>query len=767
MAIPLDIQSTMKQLRLTQLSKALSTYIPLPLDELDKAVFWQRPFILLCYIQAIYLDVFGIFNFSRAADEEAIEAAALNHCDSFREHLGCCIGMLKHYLSACRKVRWSHRLLTFPFAFWLLFSTLIFRLTLPKFFLRRWNMSCGEAFAAMKDPRRVRDLALDIRPIILSCLVANPLCALVFMINHASNSLWRSIRKSDLEGTEVEGYECMRIKQFVSPEDKCKNINFFTSPSFVLVFLSVFLLGIPGQITNWIYFHSNVDAQLGFPSHAPLFKQEIQQIQFYLMPLACCLSALFFRSYFTFILNFISRENDIEIYEDVIKSLPIKGWFRDFAILRAEHVPFQIEWKNVQSISYHSMELPAEKLVNVPEFFRPIQQVLELTESISKKLELSSTLLEIKDNERSLNIRLAELSKEQKAQLFFCIRKYAPSIYLNESVQEALIGSAVLREAKYTEIWFDVFNSERLDSVPQLKSGDSLRNGKYKIVDALGSGGQAVVYKAINTEGQTVVLKQYQLVPGESLEVMIESARAFETESTLLSQLNNKNIVRLNELFYEQSRVYLVLEHVEGKTLRELINESGHISEAKALELSLQLCDILSYLHEQQIVHRDFTPDNIILQPSGELKLIDFSVAQSERNLRRGECAGKHSYSPPEQFRAEAVAQSDIYALAASLFFLSTGNDPEPINVSSPRKFNKELSERFNKIVERGTALELENRYESADLLKADLLALINESTGTVALESSTGSAPTSQSAAPVKLFTKEVEHFIEERQEI
>src|SRR5262249_34843353 len=122
------------------------------------------------------------------------------------------------------------------------------------------------------------------------------------------------------------------------------------------------------------------------------------------------------------------------------------------------------------------------------------------------------------------------------------------------------------------------------------------------------------------------------------------------------------------------------------------------------------------------VVHRDFTPDNLILNVDGTLKLIDFNVArQSVESTTSGTVVGKHAYLPPEQFRGMPETQSDIYAMGATLHFLLTGADPEPISVSHPRQICSDVSEELNAVVEKSTALDLQKRYQSVAELKADL----------------------------------------------
>src|ERR1700739_3705163 len=116
----------------------------------------------------------------------------------------------------------------------------------------------------------------------------------------------------------------------------------------------------------------------------------------------------------------------------------------------------------------------------------------------------------------------------------------------------------------------------------------------------------------------------------------------------------------------------MFLEHIEGKSLRQLVLHNGPFDVIKAAKLTVQMCEILSHLHGQNppVLHRDFTPENLILSPDGTLKLIDFNVAQKLESTATRTVVGKHSYIPPEQFRGKATVQSDIYALGACFYFL-------------------------------------------------------------------------------------------------
>jgi serine/threonine-protein kinase len=135
------------------------------------------------------------------------------------------------------------------------------------------------------------------------------------------------------------------------------------------------------------------------------------------------------------------------------------------------------------------------------------------------------------------------------------------------------------------------------------------------------------------------------------------------------------------------------------------------------------MCTILEYLHNltPPVVHRDFTPDNLILRKDGTLKLVDFNVAQQTESTATGTVVGKHAYLPPEQFRGLPTTQSDIYAMGATLYYILTAQDPEPISEAHPRTVRSEISEEFDTLIGRATAIDAKLRYQRAEEIAADL----------------------------------------------
>lgn len=589
-----------------------------------------------------------------------------------------------------------------------------------------WRSYYTNLSSRFSDPRWIRDFTLDVRPLILTPLCVAPPCMILFMALNTVRPLVQKLWPKPPENTAY-GIECLRLRQRIDDSLSPGRVDFYNAPWFNWVVVAPFLMGLPAMVSVWLYWHLGLDPLFGYPSHSPRFFPVFTVILMYIYALGWCASTLFFRSYFTFAWNFISCEYDLELYPDMIKRLPIKGWFLDFLSMRGYGGLQEIRWTDVTAVSFGGGRLSSELSAQEQPMLAFVKKLATLYENIAAKLDVRSDELLIEAKGRQISINLFELTSEQKSALFVALRKYAPSIRLDPAVQQALIGTTVLQEPRYTEIWFSVLARNAGDNaVGELSRGDKLQEGRYSVKAKIASGGQAVVYQAIDENGEMVVLKEYQLTAGESLDIMIESARDFENESSILEQLSHPAIVKILDKFFERGRVYIALEHVKGKSLRQMVSERGALSASQIVSLSKQMCSILEYLHKQEppVVHRDFTPDNIIIQPNGQLKLIDFSVSQRCLESQLMHCAGKHCYTPPEQFRGQACPQSDIYALGAMLYYLACGRDPAAISVSElPQSSSAELL-KLNTVITGCTQLSLNQRYESVAWVLNELLAV-------------------------------------------
>jgi serine/threonine protein kinase len=351
-------------------------------------------------------------------------------------------------------------------------------------------------------------------------------------------------------------------------------------------------------------------------------------------------------------------------------------------------------------------------------------------------------------------------SSDDRKRLQLALKKFLPSYRIEPKVADDL--NMYLKFDSYTDLWLDKLQEDsNRTRESRLESDTVLANGTYQIVQPIGSGGQALVYLAsmlkplpaaesknaetaidmsdlpfasAGTSSNSaapplVVLKEFVLPTQAGTNIRKRVLENIQKEATLWRKLRHPNIARLIDFFVEDQRAYLVLEHVDGSTLKDLVTKQGPMSEADLIKLSIKLCDILGYMHRRQppVIHRDFTPDNIIMGSSGVVKLIDFNVAQQLEAQTTKTVVGKHSYIPPEQFRGKAVPQSDIYALGATLSYLLTGADPEPITQAHPKAERPELSEEVDSIIAKCMALGLSTRYQNCQELKTDLLALIGE----------------------------------------
>ena len=321
-------------------------------------------------------------------------------------------------------------------------------------------------------------------------------------------------------------------------------------------------------------------------------------------------------------------------------------------------------------------------------------------------------------------------SFEDKELLLKAINTWAPKVKKDAAVKESLQPPSGY---SYTELWLQALTAPpKRDRFKPLVHDAFLKNNSYRILGSLGSGGQGFAYLAEDcSEHKEIVLKEFILPVYVDVRVRKSALEQFENEARILSRLENPQIVHLKDYFVEDHRAYLVLEHIEGASLQEIVKYNGPLKEKEIVVLALQMCDILSYLHSQvpPVVHRDFTPDNLLLGTDGILKLIDFNVAQSSGSATTtGTVVGKPAYLPPEQFRGMPTSQSDIYAMGATLYFILTGQEPEPISVSHPIEVNSAVSFELNHIVVKATQLEVNNRYSEIHELKQALLDLRSDS---------------------------------------
>ncbi|HEY9732677.1 MAG TPA: serine/threonine-protein kinase [Drouetiella sp.] len=343
-------------------------------------------------------------------------------------------------------------------------------------------------------------------------------------------------------------------------------------------------------------------------------------------------------------------------------------------------------------------------------------------------------LIQLKGAEKSqkMDLELAALTPEDRSRFSRGLEKWAPHCAVDTSLMETLMP----RQANsYTELWLQSLAAppER-QSLEPLSAGRVLHNGNFEVLRRIGVGGQGAAYLCTqhldDAQHSTlpVVLKETIIPVFVEAEIRKQALERFEQEARILRDLESDHIVKLLDYFVEDHRGYLVLEWVDGKSLRQLIEDRGAMNEAQVKDLAAQMCSMLHYLHGRGIIHRDFTPDNLILQKDGKLKLIDFNVAQNDEE-GTGLVVGKQAYMPAEQFRGKPTAQSDIYAMGATLFYLLTGQDPEPITQSLVRKVKPDVSGTIDGVIQKCTAADCNVRFQSVEEI-ASVLSVTSQENG-------------------------------------
>lgn len=274
-----------------------------------------------------------------------------------------------------------------------------------------------------------------------------------------------------------------------------------------------------------------------------------------------------------------------------------------------------------------------------------------------------------------------------------------------------------------------------------LQPGANLQN-RYLIQGVLGVGGMGSVYKARdmhfpNVTKLVAVKEILNLASDPGMREII--VKTFEREANILATLNHPAIPKIYDYFTQGDHSFLVQEYIEGKDLEAHLNETaGMLNEDLITEWAVQLCDVLSYLHNHQpepIVFRDMKPSNVMLDNHSHIRLIDFGIARGFTAGQKGTMIGTEGYSPPEQYRGEAGPPGDIYALGATLHHLLTKQDPRlepPFSFSERpiRKTNPDVSVELEAIISTALNYNPSERFPSAQAMKEALVNMRRVKTG-------------------------------------
>lgn len=251
-----------------------------------------------------------------------------------------------------------------------------------------------------------------------------------------------------------------------------------------------------------------------------------------------------------------------------------------------------------------------------------------------------------------------------------------------------------------------------------------LLNGRYKVIKMLGKGGMGCVYLVKDTADASIWALKEEKVTTQNKELLY-------SEVHLLQRLHHSALPQIREYIKINDKLYIVMEFVDGPTLGELLKKDGCIKEQQVIEWGIQIADVLEYLHgiHPPVVYRDLKPNNIMLDSSGKIRVIDLGIAQEysqETGFNSHTVVLSRGYAAPEQYdlRYKSDVRTDIYALGVTMHYLITGKNPnEPPYYFQPiRKLNKDASLAMEYIIKNCLWPQPDKRYAKVGLLKNDLL---------------------------------------------
>lgn len=281
----------------------------------------------------------------------------------------------------------------------------------------------------------------------------------------------------------------------------------------------------------------------------------------------------------------------------------------------------------------------------------------------------------------------------------------------------------------------------------ELLPGTTLCNGKYVIEKKIGSGGFGITYLAKHsTLEKFYAIKEFFIsgfnvrnshtnhvtLQGIDAKDFNRFRQGFIDEARILAGLNNEAVVKVLDIFDENGTSYMVMPFVSGITLQSMVERDGPMSYEDAVNYIVQICEALSYIHSKNILHRDVTPDNVIVTPEMKAVLIDFGSARKFTNdkTQRHTAIVKQGYAPLEQYSANSRkgAYTDLYSLGAVFYYLLTGERPmdatERTNsmMKEPIEINPKVPAQINAVIMKAMEMDSSQRYRTADELIEDIM---------------------------------------------
>ncbi len=269
--------------------------------------------------------------------------------------------------------------------------------------------------------------------------------------------------------------------------------------------------------------------------------------------------------------------------------------------------------------------------------------------------------------------------------------------------------------------------------------------GRYIIEQTVGAGGMGSVYKAIDTleKNRIVAIKEMGQSQYHNFAKLREAEELFQREAAMLSHLSHPHLPHVYDFFNEHGRFYLVMDFIEGKTLKQLLTESATqcLPVEDILDYALQLCDVLAYLHQQTppIIFRDLKPSNVMVTAKGNVYLIDFGIARVFKQglLQDTQRLGTPGFASPEQYGSgQTGPKSDLYSLGATLHYCLTGKDPRSnqptlFHFLPAHSYNQQIPLNLSELIQRLVATREDQRPIDAKTVQNDLLYIQGRTSNT------------------------------------
>jgi serine/threonine-protein kinase len=334
-------------------------------------------------------------------------------------------------------------------------------------------------------------------------------------------------------------------------------------------------------------------------------------------------------------------------------------------------------------------------------------------------------------------------SRDEIGQLAAAFRKMVEELQAKQQLVEYLSGSDQATQPVYTA-GGDVASATMVRSVAAgtgMVQVGQVFAGRYEVKSILGMGGMGIVYRAWDTElGEAVAIKTLK---GDAMASDPALLARFKDEIRLARKITHRNVVRTHDIGEADGTYYITMEFVEGQSLKHLIQSRGHLPVNVVLTVGKQLCRALEVAHEQGVIHRDIKPQNLIVEPSGVLKVMDFGIARlatrTDGVTQAGMAIGTPEYMAPEQLLGgEVDFRVDLYATGCVLFECLTGRTPfvadSPVTLvakqleevpPSPASLNTDVPEPLARLVLRTLSKDPAARPAGAAALHDELEAIV------------------------------------------